>query len=361
MLVEPGVGRNDERSDLPVVAARRLALRPHQGIALAREHDDVGAGPVRMRLLVGADRELGDVARDRAARHVEADMAAAGAALLGGDQRQVDRIRHEIGLQQEARLFALGAVIVGLAGEAVLEVAGVTEHEIEIVVQVDDGGRVGDRDVARRRLTRAVEMLIPAIERNGEDRARLPLEGDARAGIVPHRGRAAAGEHQDHFLEQMVLRRECLARGDLADIAVVRGARGFVVDEYAPSTLARPWLELDGAQVRHVVSTDDVEPLAAHVAQIGLLRLGLEFVREFLRDDRVLGHGSSPPLWCCSDLAAASRLLQCRRGAEVAAAQRRDRVCLRIGAAPWAAAWRPSRPSPHRFHLPKGSRNSALH
>src|SRR5258708_18789231 len=44
------------------------------------------------RSLVGADRELRDVAVHRSLGHVEADMAAAGAALLGADQRQVDRV-----------------------------------------------------------------------------------------------------------------------------------------------------------------------------------------------------------------------------------------------------------------------------
>jgi len=32
---------------------------------------------------------------------LKADWPPPGAALLGGDQRQVDRVRHEIGLQQK--------------------------------------------------------------------------------------------------------------------------------------------------------------------------------------------------------------------------------------------------------------------
>src|SRR5437660_613055 len=98
------------------------------------------------------------------------------------------------------------------------------------------------RGSSRSGLARRVELLVPAIERNGEDRARLPLEGEAGTGIVPHGGGTAARQHQDHLLEQMVLRLEFLARRDLADIAVVRRARGFVVDEYAFAVLARPRL-----------------------------------------------------------------------------------------------------------------------
>ena len=97
----------------------------------------MGAGTVRVRLLVGADRELRDVARDRALGHVEADMAATGAALLGGDQRQVDGVGDEIRREQEAVLLALGGEIIRLAGEAVLEVIVEVEDEILVVIEVD--------------------------------------------------------------------------------------------------------------------------------------------------------------------------------------------------------------------------------
>jgi len=49
-------------------------------------------------------------------------MAAAGAALLGADQRQIDRVGDEIGDQQKALLLALGAEIIGLPVEPALEV-----------------------------------------------------------------------------------------------------------------------------------------------------------------------------------------------------------------------------------------------
>src|SRR4029453_13659371 len=115
--MKAGLRENNQWAGLPVEAARLLALWPHQRITLAREDDDVGARAVRMRLLVGADGELRDVAGDRSARHVEADVAAAGAAFLGGNERQVDGIGDEVGLQQESDLLAFGAVVVGLAGE----------------------------------------------------------------------------------------------------------------------------------------------------------------------------------------------------------------------------------------------------
>src|SRR6185437_17154826 len=110
----------------------------------------------------------------------EADVTAAGAALLGGNERQVDGVGHEIGAQQKAVLLALGGKIIRLAGEPVLEVVRTVEDEIVIVVAIDHGRRIGDGDEAYRLAARTVEVLVPAIERDGEDRAFLPLEGDAR-------------------------------------------------------------------------------------------------------------------------------------------------------------------------------------
>src|SRR5262249_10554985 len=112
----------------------------------------------------------------------------------------------------------------------------------------------------------------------------------------PHRGGAAARQHQDHFLEQVVLWFELLARRDLADVAVIGGARGFVVDEHAVAALAPPGLELDRAQIGYVLRADDVEPFPALEAQIRRILLSLELVRQVLRDGRVLRHARPSPL-----------------------------------------------------------------
>src|SRR5262249_5997026 len=121
-----------------------------------------------------------------------ADVSAAGATLLGRDQRQVDGISHEIGLQQEPHLFSFAAVVIGLAGETIFEVVQVIEHEIDVVIEIDDRWRVGYRNITHALLTRPVEMLVPAIERDGENRACLPLKGDADASIIPHGSGATA-------------------------------------------------------------------------------------------------------------------------------------------------------------------------
>src|SRR5436190_15812336 len=134
---------------------------------------------MRMRLFVGAHRELGDMACDGAAGHIEADVPASGAALPGAHERQVHRIGHEIGLQQETDLLAFGGKIVRLPGKPVLEVMTVTENKTGVLIEIDNGGSIGYRNEPHRLLPGAVEVLVPAIERDSEDGSRLPLEGDA--------------------------------------------------------------------------------------------------------------------------------------------------------------------------------------
>ena len=183
---------------LPLVAPRLLALGPHEAVALAGQDDHVRAGAVAVALLVRGGRELRDVAVHRALGHGEADVPAAGAALLGLDQRQVDRVGDEVRVEQQALLLALGREVVRLAVEALREVVGRAEDEVDVVVEVDDRRGVGRRDEPRDLGARAVEVLVVGVQRDGEQRARAPLEGDLGAGVVPHLGGAVAGEDQDH-------------------------------------------------------------------------------------------------------------------------------------------------------------------
>src|SRR5215470_2934476 len=133
---------------------------------------------------------------------------------------------------------------------------------------------------------------MPAVHRDAEQRAGFPFERDPLPRVVPHRGRAAAIEDEDHLLEQMARRGETLAGRDLADIAIVRGARSLMIDEHGIATTPRPGFELDRAQARNVMRADDVEPLAAHEAQIGRVLLGGELLRQLVGNDCVFGHKS---------------------------------------------------------------------
>src|SRR5207253_2117185 len=131
-------------------------------------------------------------------------------------------------------------------------------------------------DEARRIAARAVEVLVPAVQRDGEQRAGLPLEGDALAGVVPHGCGTAAVEDHDGLFEQLPQRLERFAGWDLADVAIVRGARRLVIHVHAFAAAPRPWLELHGAEVLHIGRTDDVEPFALHPTGVGRLLFGSE-------------------------------------------------------------------------------------
>src|SRR5207302_10235491 len=102
--------------------------------------------------------------------------------------------------------LALGAEIVRLAVEAVLEVVVAAEDEVEVLIEIDDRRRVRNSDIAGRLRARAVEMLMPGVERNREQGACVPLKGDALAFVVPDRRRTAAFEDQDHLLIELPVR-----------------------------------------------------------------------------------------------------------------------------------------------------------
>src|SRR6185436_2697036 len=75
------------------------------------------------------------------------------------------------------------------------------------------------RFVLKTKSTSPKALMITGALVTATKRARLPLELDALAGIVPDRGRAAAVEDVDHLLVELALRREALAGRDLAHVA----------------------------------------------------------------------------------------------------------------------------------------------
>jgi hypothetical protein len=171
---------------------------------------------------------------------------------------------------------ALGREEIRLAVETVLEIVRHIEDEIRIVVEVHHRRTVGHRDVARGLGSRTVEMLMEAIERDREHRARLPFEADALALAVPDRGRTTSFQHQHHLLEQLALGRERFPRRNLADIAIVRSARGFVIDIDTAPAAPRPGLQLDRAQIGHVMGRDDIQPLGGDPADVGRILVSVE-------------------------------------------------------------------------------------
>ena len=240
---------------------------------------------MRVRLLVGANGELRDVAVQIPLGHAEADVAATCAPLVRHIERQVHRIGHKVRVEQQPPLLPLAREVVGLAVEAFGEVVLGVEDEVHVAEGVHDDGRIRHGHIARRLRARAVEMLMPGIERNREDRPCLPLERNLPARVVPDRRRSAAVKHVDHFLEQLPLRLELSAGRDLADVAVVRRAGGVVVQDDAFAATPRPRFQFNGVEIRNVEGADDVEPLRADPACVGGLPLGRELLRELFGND----------------------------------------------------------------------------
>src|SRR5215510_13026657 len=110
----------------------------------------MGAGPMSVSFLVSAYGELGNMAVHRAFRHVEADVPAPGAALLGADQRQIDRVCDEIRVEQEALLLSLGTEVIRLPGKTVFEIVPRVENELDIVELIDHDGAISYGDIACR-------------------------------------------------------------------------------------------------------------------------------------------------------------------------------------------------------------------
>ena len=69
-------------------------------------------------------------------------------------------------------------------------------------------------------------MLMMAVQRDGENRARLPLECHALARIIPDGGGAPTGQDQHHFLKQLPMGRRLAAGRDFQNIAIVGNAGG---------------------------------------------------------------------------------------------------------------------------------------
>src|SRR5205823_15052037 len=113
---------------------RLLALRPHPAEALAAHDDHVRAGPVRMRLLVGTYGKLRDVAVHRSLGHAEANVAAARAAFIGGNERKVDRIGNEVCVEEQTFLLSFVCKVIRFAAEALAKIVLGPKDEIDIAI-----------------------------------------------------------------------------------------------------------------------------------------------------------------------------------------------------------------------------------
>src|SRR6266498_4860348 len=208
MLVKPLIGRDDDAAGFPVDTLHRLPFRPKNRVALAAEYDHVSAGTMLVSLLVSTHGEFRDMRAHGLLGEIELHIRAALAALTVVRKADGIRVWDEVGGHEEAaRDFAFAAeVAFGGRVEAVEERIVIIENKIHIVEQVHHETAIGHGEISRRLAAAGVEMLIVSVDGNSEQAARSPLEGVLLAVLLPHRSRAIAFGHVDHFFIEMFLR-----------------------------------------------------------------------------------------------------------------------------------------------------------
>src|SRR3990172_8875695 len=144
---------------------------------------------------------------------------------------------------------------------AVLEDEGVVENEVKIMEEVNDGWGCGHTQEPGRLVPLPVEMLPPRIQRRGEKRARLPLEGLFAPSLVPDGSSTPPREHVDQLLVEGLLRLKTAARPYLYHVGVVGTAGPFQVDVGAQSPLPLPGGQLHALQIVDVKTPYDGYPL----------------------------------------------------------------------------------------------------
>ena len=246
----------------------------------------MGAGAVAVRLLVGAHRELGDVGLGAVLGHLQHDVDATGAPVAPPVERHVRRVGDEVGLPDALLVeLARAAEVVVLGVEAPLEVGVRVEHEVQVVEEAHHGRRGGDRDVAGRLLAAAVEVLVPGIERDGEEAAGVPLEGLLVVIVDPDVRRAPPRDDVAELLVHVVLRLGLAAGADLDHVRVVGQVVVRYVDDDAAAALALPRPQLDRAEVLEGEVHDDADALPLLPAGVAVTRgVLVEIIRRGLGD-----------------------------------------------------------------------------
>ncbi len=157
----------------------------------------------------------------RAVGQDELHVGAAGAALLPGLELEGGQIRDEIRLPHVAprpnRDEVTLALEIALLALAIMELEAVVEDESGVVEQVQHDRQVCGGRQARPFLSAAVEVLIAAVERQGEEAVRPPLEAMAPPVVGFDHGVAVAGQDVDDLFEEVALRLGAAARSQVQD------------------------------------------------------------------------------------------------------------------------------------------------
>ena len=178
------------------------------------------------------------------------------------------------------------ALEVLLGGHALGELERVVVDEVRVAEHVEDDGQIGNRREAGGLGSRPVEDLVLRVQRNGEDRARPPLERVLPPVRALDDGRPAPGYDVDQLVVHMPLGLEFAARGDLRDVGREVVALPRDVDVRPEAAHALPRLHRHAMAI-HRVALEDGNPLIFEEVAVGknpVIRVELD----------VVAHNTSP-------------------------------------------------------------------
>src|ERR687892_2653361 len=151
--------------------------------------------------------------------HFQHNVLAGCAALFPILEFKITGIRNEVRIPDTARIgLPFAAEIFGISVEAIDKITRSIENKIGAMKEVKNNRHAVDGEKSRGFVPRAVEMLVPRVERQREETSLLPLERLLGAFIIPDGRRAAPFKNVDHIFIKMSLRIEVLARRNFTNV-----------------------------------------------------------------------------------------------------------------------------------------------
>src|SRR5215471_11650690 len=204
------------------------------------------AGAMAVRLLVSANRKLGDVTLGVVVGHLQHRIGTAGAPLFPPVQKHVGGVGNEVRLPYPAIVeLAVTAEVVFFTGIASAKREIAIENKFAVPKQPHHRRCIGYRNITSGLITAAVEVLVPRIERDGKETPSLPFKTRLLFLILPDRRCAAARNHINRGLVHVMLRFGFASGLNLNDVAVIGHVAISDVYDGATATLALPRPQLN--------------------------------------------------------------------------------------------------------------------
>jgi len=202
-----------------------LAVRsfhPQEFVSLSLNHDHVSTSVVAVGGHVSALWTLVDMHADGGTGHGERHDRVAVAPYGIGIQDQFADVGDEVGLEYPVLPMLAFVAVEVLHGMrvTVLEDKRVVKDEVKIVIEVDDVRHVGAEEKPARLVGRAVEFLVPGVERDREQRPLFPLHGLFGLSLLPDHAGAPPLHRVHDGVIRMALGSELPLGRDLDDLEV---------------------------------------------------------------------------------------------------------------------------------------------